>query len=210
MKLQLALDVQDIEVGLRLVEQTKDYVDIMELGTGFMGQFGYPLVKTFRDAFPDIVILADVKIVDGGYGTSKKVFDLGANISTVVGYADEPTVGGAVQAAKEAGPGHYAMADLMHVPDYSVHVQKLNDLGVDYVSAHIATDAGASDADFERVLERIAKVKFNAKLAIAGGITLARLPIVKKYEPDLIIVGGAITRADDPAAAAKAFKEAIS
>ena len=33
---------------------------------------------------------------------------------------------------------------------------------------------------------------------------------IAKNDPDLIIVGGAITRAEDPAAMAKAFKEAIS
>ena len=161
-----------------------------------------------RAQYPDIQILADVKIVDGGYGVSKKVFDFGANISTVVGYADGPTLAGAVKAAKEAGPGHYVMADLMHVPDYGVHQEKLNKVGVDYVSAHVATDADSLE-NFENVLQRITGAKFNAQLAVAGRITLARLPIVKKYNPDLIIVGSAITKAKDPKAAAKAFKEAI-
>ncbi|MGI6663926.1 MAG: orotidine 5'-phosphate decarboxylase / HUMPS family protein [Christensenellaceae bacterium] len=210
MKLQVALDVQDIDVGMKLIEETKDYVDIFELGTGFMGMFGYPLVKTFRDAFPDITLLADVKIVDGGYGTSKRVFEYGANFSTVVGYADVPTLAGAVEAVKEAGPGHYVMADLMHVPDFSVHAQKLNDVGVDYVNIHVATDSGSDDAAFESVVSRVKDIDFQPKLSVAGGITIERLPIIEKYNFDLIIVGGAITRVDDPRAAAKAFKEAIS
>ena len=96
----------------------------------------------------------------------------------------------------------------MHVPDYAVHKEKLDAAGVDYVSAHVATDA-AGFQKFEDVLARIARVRFHAKLAIAGGITLERLPIVEKYQPDLIIVGGAITRVDNPRAAAKAFHDAI-
>lgn len=209
MKLQVALDVDTLERARELIDQVKDYVDIVELGTAFMGTYGYRLVETIRKEYPNIQILADVKIVDGGYGISKKVFEYGANISTVVGYADEPTLAGAVRAAREAGEGHYVMADLMHVPDYTVHKEKLDQVGVDYVSAHVATDS-VGFMKFEDVLARIASVKFKAKLAIAGGITLERLPIVKKYDPDLIIVGGAITRAEDPAAMAKAFKEAIS
>ena len=85
MKLQLALDLSDIDKGLEMVHKTKDYVDVFELGTGFMGACGYDLVKIFRAAFPDIQILADVKTVDGGYSTSKKMFDYGANFATVVG-----------------------------------------------------------------------------------------------------------------------------
>ena len=45
MKLQLALDLQDIDKGLEMVHKTKDYVDVFELGTGFMGAHGYDLVK---------------------------------------------------------------------------------------------------------------------------------------------------------------------
>jgi len=207
MNLQLALDIKDIDQGLKLVEQLKDYVDIFELGTGFMGSFGYNLVKIFRDAFPDIQILADVKIVDGGYGTSARVFELGANYSTVVGYADVPTLEGAVRAAKEAGPGHYIMADLMHMPDYSVHQPKIDALGIHYVSAHRATDA-TNTISLEDFFKKLEQTHFKAKVAVAGGITIESLPVLKKYNPDLLIIGGSITRAADPLAAAKAFKEA--
>ena len=74
MKLQVALDVETLERAVELIEQVKDYADIIELGTGFMGTYGYRLVEEVRKLYPDIVILADVKIVDGGYGVSKKVF----------------------------------------------------------------------------------------------------------------------------------------
>ena len=49
---------------------------------------------------------------------------------------------------------------------------------------------------------------FNAKVAVAGGLTLDRIPLVKKYNVDMIIIGRAILNAEDPGAAAKAFKEA--
>jgi len=79
-----------------------------------------------------------------------------------------------------------------------------------YVSAHAATDREDNDENFEKVLQRLADTKLTAKLAVAGRITLARMPLVKKYNPDLIIVGSAITKAEDPRAAAKAFKEAMA
>ena len=91
MKLQVALDVATLDEAKRLIDQVADYADIIELGTSFIGTYGYGLVRTIREAYPELSILADVKIVDGGYGISKKVFDLGANYSTVVGNADLPT-----------------------------------------------------------------------------------------------------------------------
>ena len=48
MKLQVALDVETLERAVELIEQVKDYADIIELGTGFMGTYGYRLVEEVR------------------------------------------------------------------------------------------------------------------------------------------------------------------
>ena len=64
MKLQVALDVETLERARELIDQVKDYADIIELGTSFMGTYGYRLVETIRKEYPEIQILADVKIVD--------------------------------------------------------------------------------------------------------------------------------------------------
>ncbi|MNB72894.1 3-hexulose-6-phosphate synthase [compost metagenome] len=47
------------------------------------------------------------------------------------------------------------------------------------------------------------------RIAAAGGITLESLPGLLAMEPEVLIVGSAITKAPDPAAAARAFREAI-
>ncbi|AIQ62080.1 hypothetical protein PSTEL_02005 [Paenibacillus stellifer] len=47
------------------------------------------------------------------------------------------------------------------------------------------------------------------RIAAAGGITLESLPGLLALEPEVLIVGSAITKAPDPAAAARAFREAI-
>jgi 3-keto-L-gulonate-6-phosphate decarboxylase len=58
-------------------------------------------------------------------------------------------------------------------------------------------------------LESVANVKNRPKLAIAGGIQVKDMLKLQNYTLDIIIIGGAITRADNPEAAAKSFQTAI-
>lgn len=46
--------------------------------------------------------------------------------------------------------------------------------------------------------------------AAAGGITLSSLPVMIRKGLDVIIVGSAITKAKDPAEAARLFKETVN
>jgi 3-hexulose-6-phosphate synthase len=46
--------------------------------------------------------------------------------------------------------------------------------------------------------------------AAAGGITLSSLPEMIRKGPDVIIIGSAITKAKDPAEAARLFKETMN
>ena len=52
MKLQLALDLFDLETALAVTKEARDYVDIIEIGTPFLMQYGLDAVRRFRDAFP--------------------------------------------------------------------------------------------------------------------------------------------------------------
>ena len=53
MKLQLALDTFTLEAALALVEQVRDCVDIIEIGTPFLLEYGMEAVRRFRRAFPE-------------------------------------------------------------------------------------------------------------------------------------------------------------
>lgn len=49
----------------------------------------------------------------------------------------------------------------------------------------------------------------NTKTAIAGGIKLTAAEEIKSANPDLLIIGGAISTVDDPATAAAEFKKLL-
>ena len=67
MKLQMALDLDDMQKALQMASSTRDFVDIIEIGTPLIVRFGVDAVKMMKDSFPEASVLADIKIADGGY-----------------------------------------------------------------------------------------------------------------------------------------------
>ena len=67
MKLQLALDEMNLVDALRFADKVAEHVDIIEVGTPFVMDEGMRGVREFHRFFPDKEILADLKIMDGGY-----------------------------------------------------------------------------------------------------------------------------------------------
>ena len=103
MKLQLALDEMKMDAALEMMEKVKDYVDIIEIGTPFCLDAGNNAVETFKKAYPDKEILADCKIMDGGYLEAENAIKAGADYVTVCAAADVLTVKGAFRATQDYG-----------------------------------------------------------------------------------------------------------
>ena len=59
----------------------------------------------------------------------------------------------------------------------------------------------------QRITAMVNAVIENAKAAVAGGVKLATVDAIAAEKPGVIVVGGAICNADDPAAMATAMKE---
>ena len=64
MKLQLALDLVNIPEGISIVREVEAYVDVVEIGTPVVINEGLRAVKEMKDAFPNLTVLADLKIMD--------------------------------------------------------------------------------------------------------------------------------------------------
>ena len=67
MKLQIALDLDSADKAVAMAAQVYGLVDIIELGTPLMLKEGVGVVGLMKRRFPDALILADMKIADGGY-----------------------------------------------------------------------------------------------------------------------------------------------
>ncbi|MCA1024142.1 3-hexulose-6-phosphate synthase [Halobacillus litoralis] len=208
MKLQLALDLVDINGAIEVVKEVESHVDVVEIGTPVVINEGLKAVKEVKKAFPDMTVLADLKIMDAaGYEVSQASAS-GADIITILGAAEDESIKGAVKEAKNQGK--QILADMIAVQDIETRAGELDQLGVDYICVHTGYDLQAVGKDSFEDLAAIKKVVKHAKTAIAGGIKLETLPEVINHNPDLIIVGGGITGQDDQAAAAKQIKELIN
>lgn len=64
MELQLALDLVNIPEAIELVKEVEQYIDVVEIGTPVVINEGLRAVKEIKEAFPQLKVLADLKIID--------------------------------------------------------------------------------------------------------------------------------------------------
>ena len=202
MELQLALDLVNIPEAIELVKQVEEHIDIVEIGTPVVINEGLHAVKAVKEAFPNLKVLADLKIMDAAGYEVMKASEAGADIITILGAAEDMSIKGAVEEAKKQGKK--ILVDMIAVKDLAGRAKEVDAMGVDYICVHTGYDLQAVGKNSFEDLQTIKGVVKNAKTAIAGGIKLDTLPEVIKVQPDLVIVGGGITgQADIKAAAAK-------
>ncbi|MCY8404754.1 3-hexulose-6-phosphate synthase [Bacillus sonorensis] len=207
MELQLALDLVNIPEAIEVVKEVEEYIDIVEIGTPVVINEGLRAVKEVKAAFPNLKVLADLKIMDAAGYEVMKASEAGADIITILGAAEDMSIKGAVEEAK--AQGNKILVDMIGIKDIKSRAKELDELGVDYICVHTGYDLQAIGQNSFEDLMTIKNVVKNAKTAIAGGIKLDTLPEVVKLKPDLIIVGGGIANQDDKAAAAAKMKQMI-
>lgn len=202
MELQLALDLVNIPQAIELVKEVEDHIDIVEIGTPVVINEGLHAVKAVKEAFPNLKVLADLKIMDAAGYEVMKASEAGADIVTILGTAEDMSIKGAVEEAKKQGKK--ILVDMIAVKDLAGRAKEVDAMGVDYICVHTGYDLQAVGKNSFEDLQTIKDVVKHAKTAIAGGIKLDTLPEVIKVQPDLVIVGGGITgQADKKAVAAK-------
>ena len=207
MKLQLSIDLEDIQGAINLIRKTKDSIDIFEYGTPLVINFGLEGLQKIRTEFPDIMLLADLKIMDVASYEVTQAFKYGADITTILGVAEDQSIKDAIKTAHEAGKE--ILVDMIGVQDIENRAREVDEFGADYVGTHTGYDLQALGQnpfeEFNLITNNVSKTK----TAIAGGIKLSASEEIKKANPDLLIIGGAISTADDPAEAAAEFKKIL-
>jgi 3-hexulose-6-phosphate synthase len=207
MELQLALDLVDIPGAKKVIKEVEPYIDIVEIGTPVVINEGLRAVKEIKEAFPNLTVLADLKVMDAAGYEVMKASEAGADIITILAAAEDMTIKGAVEEAKKQGKK--ILVDMIGIKDIAARAKELDAFGVDYICVHTGYDLQAVGKNSFEDLATIKNVVKNAKVAIAGGIKLSTLPEVIKAQPDLIIVGGGITGEDDMKATASQMQKLI-
>lgn len=204
MKLQIALDTLTLEECITLMDEVRESVDVIEVGTPFVIEEGMVPVRELKKRYPEKEVLADVKIMDAGEYEADKCFEAGADIVTVLGVSNDATIEGVVKSAKKYGKK--VMVDMIAVKDLETRTAELDTMGVDYICVHTAFDIQATGKNPLDELIVVNKIVKNAKSAVAGGVKLATIDAIVSEGAGIIVVGGAICNAQDRATMAKEMK----
>lgn len=205
-RLQLALD-GDLASALDILSAVHPYIDIAEVGTPLVFREGMRAVRRIRDWYPQLTLVADLKIMDAGEAEADIAFSAGADIVTAMAVAADATIAGALDSAR--AHGKRLMVDMMQVAKPPARALELQSLGCDLLCLHTAHDEQALLGSPFAQLAELRGALPTADLAIAGGVKLGALEQILPLKPQMIIVGSAITAAADPRASAIAFHERI-
>ncbi|MBD0421655.1 orotidine 5'-phosphate decarboxylase [Streptomyces sp. TRM S81-3] len=198
LQLQIALDRVPLEHAVRIASAVAPHTDWIEVGTSLIKQFGMESVRQVVAAAPGVPVLADLKTADDTVFEFGLAYEAGASSATVLGVAADATLDKAVQCAAEHGKE--AVVDLLETtgPRRAELAARLPASVV--LAAHIGKDAQHGGTDPAALLGTWSAGR---RLAVAGGLTAEDLPGLAGAGDLRVIVGSAVTGADDPAAAAR-------
>jgi len=207
--LQLALDFVDLHRAVQVAELAVPAgVDWVEAGTPLIKSEGLDAVRELRRLFPGKVIVADMKIMDAGRVEVETAAKAGAQIIDVLGAATDATIAECVQAGKNYGAK--IAVDLIAVADPLARARQVEELGADYISVHVAIDEqmrGGGQDPFAVLAAVSGAVR--VPVGVAGGINSETAAQAVAHGAGYVIVGGAITKAKDPAAATREIRRAL-
>ena len=206
MKLQLALDRLTQEKCFALIQETAEVVDIVEIGTGVIKEYGMAIVRDIHKQFPDKSLFVDMKTCDAGRHEAYQAFEAGASYVTAMAFAADQTIQDMLLVAKEF-EGEIVI-DLLNCSD-PARVRALYELGARHFCLHIGKDM-QSKGDTS-VLTHINLVSGldSVTIYIAGGINLERAHYLDATRIDVAIVGSGITANNTPGIEAQAIRSVL-
>jgi len=156
---QISVDVDSIDRGIAIAEAALAAgVNLIEMGTPLLKCGGvYNVVPAFRERFPDTLLLADMKTMDGGAFEARAVYMGGGNIIDFLALSGSDTARAVCVVRDEfrdSDPAipRLAFADIL-VPQQGPAETAVNaarrmvDSGVDGVGVHLQLDARRANGD---------------------------------------------------------------
>jgi len=211
--LQIALDVINLKRALEIAEESiRGGVEWIEAGTPLIKSEGMNAIRELRKNFPDKVIIADMKTVDGGSIEIEMAAKSGANIVLMLGGSDDASIKEAVEAASKYGV--LLGCDTIDVPKDTLieRALELENLGVNMICSHVGIDQQTIYGG-KKTLEIAKKLKERLNpstwIAVAGGINSETAAKAKEIGVDIIVVGGAFYKSEEPEITATKIKKAI-
>jgi len=181
-------------------------IDWIEAGTPLIKSEGMDAIRELKRIFPNKKIIADMKTMDTGDFETEMASKAGADIISILGASDDSTIKEAIKAARKYNSE--IMVDLINVKNKVDRAAEVEKMGAKYVCIHVGIDQQMKG---ENPLQDIKDVKeaVNITIATAGGLNSENIPGVISAGADIVIVGGAITKASNLLDATKIIRKSI-
>jgi 3-hexulose-6-phosphate synthase/6-phospho-3-hexuloisomerase len=206
--LQVALDFMHLKRALQVLDEAvKGGVDWIEIGTPLIKSEGMDAIRTIKKRYPNHKVIADMKTMDVGGFEVEMASKAGADIVVIMGLADDGTIEEAVKTARRYGSK--VMVDLMEYEDKSKRAKEVERMGADYLCVHVSIDAQMIGKVPLQELKKVSKAA-KVPIAVAGGLNSETVAQALNAGAQIVIVGGAITKAPNVTVATKRIKEAMT
>lgn len=204
---QVALDFVDLPRAIEVArEAVAGGADWIEAGTPLIKAEGLGAVRALKAEFPDKTIVADMKTMDAGRTEVEYAAKAGAGVVGVLGAASDSTIKECAEAARNYGCK--LIVDMIEVADPVARAKRAQELGADYIGIHTAIDQQMrGEAPFE-TLRAVAET-VGIPVSVAGGINSETAAAAVDAGAGIVVVGGAIIKAVDAAAATAEIRRAV-
>jgi len=212
---QISVDVATIEQGLGVAGAAlAGGVTIVEMGTPLLKNEGVSnVVPAFRRKFPEALLLADMKTMDGGGFEARAVFAGGGNIIDFLALAGVDTAKAICAVRDEfrrADPQlpRLVFADIL-VPHQGPAAQagevalRMLEAGVDAVGVHLQADARRADPTLieRNYLSGVARAIFErvggaAPVQVVGGLSVAEAKSLAQAGLRAFVISGNLGQPD--------------
>jgi 3-hexulose-6-phosphate synthase len=194
---QISLDLTSLDEALETARIAVEAgVDWLEAGTPLLLAHGAKAVEARHARFPDHPIVADAKIMDGGYHEAELMAKAGASFVVVMGRAHEATIRRVVDAGRDFGI--QVMGDNMLAADRVENARWLAELGVDVVIHHIGYDERGMVTGLNPMQELDAVVAaVDVPVQAVGGLTIAQAIACPAHGAALVVLGAPLVIAAD-------------
>ena len=172
---------------------------------------GSELVEVLRSLFPDKIIVADTKCADAGGTVAKNNAVRGADWMTCICCATIPTMKAALKAIKEERSDRGEIQVELYGDWTFEQAQQWLDAGISQAIYHQSRDALlAGETWGEKDLNKVKKlIEMGFRVSVTGGLSVDTLKLFEGVDVFTFIAGRGITEAENPAGAARAFKDEI-
>ena len=205
MQLQIALDRLPLDRAIELAATVAPHADWVEMGTSMIKSFGAAGLTGVVQAAAPTPVLADLKTVDDVRFELDMAYDAGARSATVLGLAPEVTVDTAVRIAEERD--RELVVDLLGLTQERIAALADRLPPSVVLAPHVGKDLQATGA---RPVDLLGPWAQGRRLAIAGGLTADDLPALRDVPGLRVVVGSAVTKADDPLDAVLTLRRAAT